>query len=377
MKFKILTGFIFILLFTSCGDKKRSAAGAGAFGRMKATVSAVKVSPASYQITEHFPATLRAKSIVQLRSDVTGYLKAILVPDGAYVKKGQPLYVIDKSRYQAAYNQAKAALQQSQADLAQKKRDLERYQDLLEHDAISRQTVDQAATAVKTSEANLAAAQAALDKAATDLNHATINAPISGELGIVQVKIGDIINAGQTLINTIVDDNPMYVDFVVPQSQISQFTKEGSSEKEYLLQLGDSSLYPEKGKLLTINNVVDPTTGTMQVRLQFPNEKQVLRSGMNATVLVNHPANNALAIPTKAITRTLTETSVYTVDRHNVVQLKRVKPGEQLDSLTIIQKGLTPGDRIVVNGLQKIRPGDTVKVEMAGEAADSNSRQVQ
>lgn len=375
MKFKILTGLILIILLASCGNKKKSAAGPGAFAQGKVTVTAVKVEPETYKITEQFPATLRAKTIVQLRSDVTGYLKEILVPDGAYVRKGQALYVLDKSRYQAAYNQAKAAVQQSQADLSQKKRDLERYQDLLQHDAISKQTVDQASTAVKTSEANLAAAQATLDKASTDLDHATIHAPISGELGIVQVKTGDIINAGQTLINTIVDANPMYVDFDVPQSQISEFTGKGSSAKEYLLQLGDSSFYPEKGKLLTINNVVDPTTGTIQVRLQFPNEKGLLKSGMNALVSMDHLVHKTLAIPTEAITRILAETSIYLVDSQNVVRAKQVEPGQVVGSLTIIEKGLSPGDRVITNGLQKIRPGDTVKVEMAGRVADSSRQQ--
>lgn len=351
-----------VLLLASCSNKNKSAAGAQA-QMPPASVTVYTATPTTYQITESFPATLNANTLVQLRPDVTGYLEAIRVPDGSHVQRGQVLYEIDKSRYQAAYNQAQANLQQAQADLAQKQRDLERYQDLLKHDAIARQVADQAGTAVKTSQANVAAAKAALDKAATDLNHAIIRAPMSGKIGMVQAKVGDIINAGQTVLNTIVNDNPMYADFDIPQARFREFSGENVSNKKYYLQLADSSLYPDPGKLLVINNVVDPSTGTIRVRLEFPNKNGILKSGMNAVVLIEHPTDSdALAIPTKALIQTLSENSVYTVDQNNVVQSKQVTPGAQLDSLMIIEKGLSAGDRVIVNGLQKTRPGDTVKI---------------
>jgi membrane fusion protein (multidrug efflux system) len=347
-----------IAALSSCGGSPAPTAG---MRPPRATVTVYTANPAVYTVTEKFAATLMANSVVQLRPDVTGYLEAIRVKDGSDVRKGQPLYDIDKSRYQAAYNQAQASLQQAKADLAQKQRDLKRYQDLLQHDAIAQQVADQAATAVKTSQANMAAAQASLAKAATDLNHAVLHAPISGKIGIAQVKIGDIINAGQTLVNTIVNDNPIYADFNVPQSDYRFFGKK-SSDIKYHLQLADSSKYNEPGKLLVINNVVDPTTGTIQIRLEFPNTKGLLKSGMNAVVLVSHPSDsNTMAIPTKALIQTLAETSVYTVGSGNVIQSKPVVPGSQLDSLTLV-KGLQPGEKVVINGLQKARPGDTVNV---------------
>lgn len=349
-------------LLASCGSKNKSAAGAQ--GKLPpASVSVYTVEPSSYQITESFPATLEANSMVQLRPDVTGYLEGIRVADGSHVHRGQVLYEIDKSRYQAVYNQAKATLQQAQADLAQKQRDMERYQDLLKHDAIAKQVADQAATAVKTSQANVAAAQAALDKAGTDLNHAIVRSPMNGKIGIVQAKVGDIINAGQTVLNTIVNDNPMYADFSIPQSSIKEFSGKDFDNKKFYLQLADSSKYAEPGKLLVVNNVVDPNTGTIQIRLEFPNKEGLLKSGMNGIILVQHASDsNALAIPTKALIQTLSENSVYTVDQHNVVGAKQVTPGPQLDSLTLIEDGLSPGDKVIIDGLQKTHPGDTVKI---------------
>lgn len=348
-------------VLASCANKNSSA---GMQGKMPpATVSVYTVSPSSYEINEDFPATLEANTMVELRPDVTGYLEAIRVADGSHVHRGQILYEIDKSRYQAAYNQAKAALQQTQATLAQNQQDLKRYQDLLTHDAIARQVVDQANTLVKTDEANVAAAKAALDKAATDLNHAVIRAPMSGKIGIVQAKVGDIINAGQTVLNTIVNDDPMYADINIPQSRLSEFSSKSASGKKFYLKLADSSRYPVNGKLIVINNVVDPTTGTIRLRIEFPNKQGILKSGMNGIILIQHPSDSgALAIPTKAIIQTLSENSVYVVDAHHAVRSEQIIPGPQLDSLTVIEKGLSPGDQVIVDGLQKVHPGDTVNI---------------
>lgn len=362
----IVPAMVTALSLYSCGHG--GSPGANMMGaRGPVPVKTVTVEPASLTVTESFPATLTANNTVELRSDVTGYLEAIIAVDGSWVNKGQPLYKIDESRYQATYNQASAALQQASADLAQKQRDLERYQNLLSHDAISRQTVDQASTAEKTSEASLAAAKAALARAATDLQHAVIRAPVSGKIGIAQVKVGDIVNAGQTLINTIVNDNPIYADFDIPQSRYREFFESyehpQASGRAYFIGFADKSVYPQQGKILLVNNAVDPGTGTLRVRLVFPNKDGELKSGMTAVVLVKHPTTaGQLAVPANAIQQVLSETSVYVVGENNVVQTRAIQAGPQVDSLLIVNAGLKPGDRVVTEGLQRIKPGDTVKV---------------
>lgn len=357
------------LMLTSCHSNEKKSQGMAGM-HIKQTVVAVTVTPAKYIISQHFPATLTANTIVQLRPDVSGYLEAIHVSDGSYVQKGQALYDIDKSRFQAAYNQAQANLQQAQADLAQKQRDLKRYVDLQKHDAIAEQVVDQAGTAVKVSQANVAAAQAALNNAATNLNHSVVHAPISGKIGIAQVKLGDVINSGQTLVNTIVNDDPMYVDFNIPQNDINEFAAASGkgSGLQYLLQMPDGAMYSAPGKMLMMNNMVDPNSGTITVRLEFPNKQHQLQSGMNATVIIKRPtADSALAIPTNALIQTLNETSVYTIGQGNVIEQNRVTPGNALDSLTIINQGLSAGNRVVINGMLKVMPGDTVNVKMENE----------
>ncbi|MBC9934361.1 efflux RND transporter periplasmic adaptor subunit [Chitinophaga qingshengii] len=353
------------LLGTACGGGKKQQQQGAMMGMMKATVVAQEVVPASYTVHTQFPATLMAHDEVAIRSDVTGYLSGIKVKDGSMVKKGQALYEIDKSRYVAAYGQVAASQQQAEADLAQKEKDYERYKTLLDHDAISKQTVDQAYTAMLTSKANLAAAKAAVARAGTDVNHAVIRAPVSGSIGIVQIKVGDIVNAGQTLINTLVNEHPIFADFDVPQASLPQFLRiqKGQGDERFFIKFTSGETYGEQGKIQAINNIVDPQTGTIRVRLVFDNKDSQLKSGMSCVVVMQYstPATQ-VAIPAKAIVQNLSETSVMTLTKDNVVQPVHITPGPMADTMLIVQDGLKAGDRIVVEGVQKVRPGDTVNV---------------
>ncbi|RAJ73515.1 membrane fusion protein (multidrug efflux system) [Chitinophaga dinghuensis] len=355
-----------VVAFSACGGaKKKQQQQAMMMAQMKPTVVPYTVQAGSYTVVEKFPATLTANNIVEIRADVTGFLTAIKVPDGANVQKGQVLYELDRSRYTAVLNQSAASQQQAEADLALKQRDYERYKNLLDHDAISKQTVDQAHTALLTAQANLAAAKAAVARAGTDVNHAMIKAPVSGKIGIVQIKVGDIVNAGQTLINTVVNETPMFVDFDVSQSRVQEFTKlkHNAGDIKFYLQFANGDRYNEPGTIQTINNIVDPTTGTVKVRLTFPNKDRLLTSGMSLVVLMQYatPATQ-VAIPSTAIVQNLSETSVMLLTKDNVVKQQPVVPGAITDTMLLISGGLNAGDRIVAQGMQRLKPGDTVNI---------------
>ncbi|ATL45853.1 efflux transporter periplasmic adaptor subunit [Chitinophaga caeni] len=355
---------IFALFASSCGSKKP--AGAGGRAMPKPTVVATVVKPATYTVTEEFPASLIANHVINLTSDVTGYLKAIRVADGSNVSKGQLLYEIDQSRYAAGVDQSKASLAQAQAQLAQTQLDYDRYKALLEKDATSRQTVDQAETALKTAKANVAAAQAVLDKTNTDLSHSNIRSPMNGKIGIALIRVGDIVNAGQTVINTIVNEEPIYADIDIPQQRYKDFADAlGSNKYQYTLKFSDGSIYPEKGKLLLVNNAVDATTGTIRVRISFTNNKNMLKSGMTAVLQMTYQTQDSqIAIPSKAIKQTLGEIDVFTVDENNVVKINPVSMGAIIDTMQIVNSGLKAGDKVITEGIQKIRPGDTVQVQL-------------
>ncbi|MDR6569883.1 membrane fusion protein, multidrug efflux system [Chitinophaga ginsengisegetis] len=362
-----------MILCVACGNSKKQQQQAAMMGKMKPTVVAAEVVPAVYTVSEKFPATLMAHDIVQLKPDVSGYLEAIRVADGSNVTKGQPLYDIDRSRYAAAYGQVAATQQQAEAELAQRQRDYERYKSLLDHDAISKQTVDQAYTAMLTAQANVAAAKASVTRAGTDVSHAVVRAPVTGKIGIAQIKVGDVINAGQTLINTIVNEHPMFADMDIPQARLPEFLRiqkgQGGDEKFYI-QFGDGTRYGETGKVLTINNIVDPQTGTVRVRLVFENKDNMLKSGMSIVIVMQYgtPATQ-LAIPAKAIIQNLSETSVYTISKDNVVGAQDIVPGPVTDTMQLVTSGLKAGDRIVVEGIQRVKPGDTVNIAGAGAGA--------
>jgi len=345
------------LLLCACGGKQKPAQGP----MPRNTVSTYEVKAASYVVTESFPATLTAHSIVEIRSDVTGFLEAIRAKDGSTVKKGQVLYEVDRSRSLASYDQARASVAQAEADLAQKQRDLERYSNLLKQDAIARQTVEQASTLVKTAEANLAAAKAAQARSGTDISHAVIRAPGNGKIGIALVRVGDLVSAGQTTINTLVNEDPIYADIDLPQNRYAEF-KKGATHRYFISQ--DGTVYPQEGKVLLINNMVDQQTGTIRVRLTFPNKEEILKSGMSAVVQLKYnTSDTAVAIPSKAIVELLGEVKAYVVDQHNVIQQRPIVRGPIIDSLLIVRSGLQAGDRVVVEGIQKIRPGDTVNIK--------------
>ncbi|MRG47492.1 efflux RND transporter periplasmic adaptor subunit [Chitinophaga sp. SYP-B3965] len=346
------------LLLCACGGKQKPAQGP----MPRPTVSTFEVKPATYVVTENFPATLTAHSIVEIRSDVTGFLETIRAQDGSVVSKGQVLYEVDRSRSMASYDQAKASVAQAEADLAQKQRDLERYSNLLKQDAIAKQTVEQASTLVETAKANLAAAKAAQTRSGTDINHAVIRAPVSGKIGIALVRVGDLVSAGQTTINTLVNENPIYADIDLPQNRYAEFRK-GNLQRYYIMQ-DNGEVYPEEGKVLLINNIIDPQTGTIRVRLTFPNKQEALKSGMSAVVQVKYnTADTALAIPSKAIVELLGEVKAYVVDEHNVVQQRPITRGPIIDSMLVIRSGIRAGDRIVVEGIQKVKQGDTVNIK--------------
>ncbi|HEY9259401.1 efflux RND transporter periplasmic adaptor subunit [Chitinophaga sp.] len=360
-----------MILCVACGNSKKQQQQAAMMGKMKATVVAVEVVPAVYTVVEKFPATLLAHDIVELRPDVSGYLEAILVADGSSVTQGQSLYEIDKSRATAAYGQVSATQEQAEADLAQKTRDYERYKYLLDHDAISKQTVDQAYTAMLTSKANLSAARASVARAGTDVNHAIVKAPVTGKIGIVQIKVGDIVNAGQTLINVIVNEHPMFADMDIPQARLPEFLRiqKGEGEEKFFIQFGDGTRYSEEGKVETINNIVDPQTGTVRIRLVFQNKDGMLKSGMSVVAVMQYGTPpTQLGIPAKAIIQNLSETSVYTVSKDNVIGSVDIVPGAITDTMMLVRSGLKAGDRVVVEGIQRVKPGDTVNIAGAAPA---------
>ena len=334
-------------------------------------VNTFTVTEESVTGTDTYPGTVVPLKEVELRPQVSGYITNIYVQDGQRVTKGQRLYEIDQSKYQATYQQAQANLQSAKANLERVQKDLERYERLAESEAIARQQLDYARTNVQTAQAQVAAAQAQVNSASTDLGYATINAPFDGTIGISQVRVGAQVSPGQPLLNTISSTDPIAVDFVINQQEISRFnqlTQGQQPDSLFMIMLNNDKTYPYPGKLIVIDRAIGRQSGTTTVRLQFPNQDRTLIPGMTVNVRVlNEDIGEQVVIPYKSVTEQLGEYFVYVVQGDSVVQ-QNVELGTRFGSSVVVREGLEQGKTIVVEGLQKLRQG--AKVQTGSQQAE-------
>lgn len=325
-----------------------------------------------------YPGVVVALNEVELRAQVGGYITAIYVKDGQRVTKGQKLYEIDRTKYQAAYNSAQANVAVAKANRDKAKKDADRYTKLAQQEAIAKQRVDYALTDLANAESQIAAAKANLASAANDLQRSIIVSPLNGTIGISQVKLGALASPGTTLLNTVSTNDPIAVDIPVNQGEIPRFIqleKNTAAVKDsvFSIQLQDNSIYKRQGRIIAIDRAVDPQTGTIKVRISYPNEGGRLISGMNVNLQVlNKAAGNQLVIPYKAVTEQLGEFNVFVVGDSSKAVPRVIKVGTQVDQNIVVKSGLKKGEVIVVDGVQNVRPGAVVH---AGSAAEANGQQ--
>lgn len=357
--------YMFLMLAAvACKSKQQAPPPANA----PVPVAVVQVSEsgnASYY--DEYPATLVPLNQSEIRPQVTGYITGIHFKDGDKVSKGQKLYTIDQQTYQANYQAALAQVAVQETNLIKAQKDAERYHALDKQDAIAKQQVDYADAALAAAQKQVAAARAQANAVRANVSFATIYAPFSGTIGISQVRLGTSVVAGQSILNTVSTDNPMAVDFVVDQKEIYRFIKlqntKGLIDSTFTLAFGDE-VYPQHGKIQIIDRAVDPQTGAIKVRLVFPNDNQMLKAGMSATVRVLNaaPSRSTLA-PYKAVVEQLGEFFVYVVGDSSKVSQRKVTLGTQIGPNVLIKEGLQPGETIVVEGVQNLREGAAVTTD--------------
>jgi membrane fusion protein, multidrug efflux system len=325
----------------------------------------VKTSNATWY--DEYPATVRALNEVELRAQVNGYITGIHFNEGDRVKKGQRLYSIDQQQSEATYQQALANLSMHEANLAKAQKDVERYRELDKSDAIAKQQVDYAEATYAAAKQQVEAAKATVRSVQTNVRYATIVAPFDGTIGISAVRLGASVTPGQTLLNTISSDNPIGADITVDQKEIFRFMDlraKGTglkSDSTFRLAFGNE-VYPAAGKISVIDRAVDPMTGTIRMRLTFPNPEHTLRAGMSGTLRVlTAPKEKTVLVPYKAINEQLGEFFVYVVDSAKVTQ-RKVALGKQIGPQVIIKTGLKEGETIVTEGVQNLREGSAISV---------------
>ncbi len=365
----LLTALIVSTAFLgqSCGNKENKQAAAQA--QQANAPTPVGMAIATKEIVSGlitYPATVVPLQETEIRAEVSGYVTNIFVTDGAIVSKGQRLYEIDRTRYQAAYDQAKASLEIAKANLARVEKDLQRYQTLAEKDAIAKQTLDYAFTDVNNQKAQVQAAEAALTTARTNVQRSVIIAPFSGTIGISQVRNGALVSAGTSLLNTISSTNPIAVEFQVNEKDIATISKlqHNASNAQLYATLPDGARYENAGHIATIDRAVNSQTGTLKVRASFSNPNNLLRAGMNTTMNIESTSTvEEVVIPYKAIFEQLGVFNVYTVNDSSKVETKQVTLGNKINDKVVIKSGLAGGEKIVVEGVASVRPGASVTAQ--------------
>jgi len=379
------TVFASSLLLAACAKKQPPA-------NTEVPVNLLKVTKKTVLYYDKYPATTAALSQVSLLPQVQGAVTGIFFTEGTHVKKGQKLYTIDERLYKDAYDAAVANLQVSQGTLVQSQQDADRYEYLNKYNAVAKQLYDHAVITLQNAKNAVKSSEQSVKSAKTNLSYSTIYAPFDGTIGLSQVKLGNVVTVGTTVLNTISTDNPMAVDFVINEKQLPKFEKLQSAKKQidslFTILLPDNTLYPTTGKISVIDRAVDSQTGSITVRLVFDNPKGALRAGMSCVVRVhNQDTEPQLVIPSKAVVEQMGEYFVYVAKdtlvnnpkagadsaKKQIKQLradeKKVQVGQTIGANTVIKSGIDVGERVVVDGVQTLH--DNVPITTANKVGPS------
>ncbi len=332
-------------------------------------VSTQVVTPQAATVTEDYVAQTEAVNTVEIRPRVGGVLEKQVPIEGERLKTGELLFVIDQQPYIAALAQAKAALAQSEAALVQSQRDLGRAKSLSEIDAVSQQELD---AAVAKNDANLAsvdASRAGVRTAELNLGYTTISSPIDGVMGRAQLRLGGLVTANTSLLTTLYQTDRMYINFSISEQRMLTMQRQlgraanqdSATAPPFRIFLADGSEYTQRPRLNFIDPAVDQRTGTLAMRLEVDNPQQLLHAGQFARVQVAAAQlSDAIVLPQRAIQDLQGKNYVWTVDAEGKAQQRDVQMGPRIGNGWQVQQGLKAGDVVIVDGVQRLKPGTPV-----------------
>jgi membrane fusion protein (multidrug efflux system) len=339
----------------------------------------VKTQPVT--LTTELPGRTSPYLTSDVRPQVNGIVKARLFKEGGDVRVGQPLYQIDPAPYRASFDQAKAQLLSAQANLATLKLKAERYADLVKINAVAKQDYDDAEAAYKQAVATVAQNQAAVESAKINLDYTRVAAPISGRIGRSLVTPGALVTSGQTTaLATIQTLDPIYVDVTQSADQLlalkraiagGQLTGAGPSSARVKLLLQDGTPYPVEGTLKFSEVTVDQSTGSVTLRAVFPNPNRLLLPGLYVrAVIVQGLQPQGILAPQAAVSRNEKgQATAFVVGPQNQAEPRILKTGQAIGDAWLVTGGLRPGDKLITEGLMKVRPGAPLKPVPAGAAS--------
>jgi membrane fusion protein, multidrug efflux system len=358
---------ITVLLLSSCGDDKKTTHTAAA----PQTLSELTLGPRSTTIYNDFPATIEGIEIVQLRPMVDGYLEKIYAPEGANVTKGQLLFKIENPMYDQAVITAKAGVQSAEANVAAAKMNVEKVRPLVEKDIVSKYELESAQFTLQSQQAALDQANATLRNAETNVGYTTLRSPITGVMGSIPYKIGDLISSTTSNpLTSLARIDQVYAYFALSEKQLLNLSNRvpGATLQDKLdhlpqvsLVLADGSAYPQKGKLETASGFISTGTGTVSLKAQFSNPTGLIRSGASTVVRIPRTIDTALLVPQSATYELQDKRFVYLLIANNkVISMPITSTPTNDGKYLVVSAGVKRGDKILLNGFN-LKDSTTVK----------------
>lgn len=357
---KILYGCVLLALASGCNSKEEP---------LPPVVVVEKPSKQDVHIYGEYVGRIRASQFVELHARVEGYLESMLFEEGKYVEKGEPLFVINQAQYKARLEKAKAQLKKDEALAAKASRDVERLRPLYEQHAASQLDLDNATAALENAEANIAMSKADLDEAQLELSYTVITSPMSGYISERYVDIGTLVGpSGQSKLAAVVKSDTVLVDFKMTaldylraerrNVKFGETDENRSWQPTVTVTLADDSEYPIQGIVDFADPLVDPETGTFGVRAELPNPKNTLLPGQFTKVkLLLDVREGAIVVPRKALVIEKGGAFVYVVRKDSIAEKRFVQTGPEVKDNVVIERGLSPNERVVVEGYHKLQPG--------------------
>jgi len=346
---------------------------------MPVTVEIIASKP--IQIWNDYSARLEAVNFAQIRPQVSGTISEVRFQDGQHVEQGDILYVIDVRPYEAAVNQAEAELNVSKNQSSLTWKELKRARELIKSDAISKRILDERNSAHSVAAASVKAAQARLDRAKIDLDYAYIKAPISGRIGRAEIKVGNLVEAGPgaPILTSIVSTQGIYADFEVDEQSYLKYVHSSARDRAeenkipVKMRLGSDD-HEYHGSIYSFDNQINVASGTIRARALFTNDDGRLLPGMFASVRMGTPSSqDQILVSERAIGTDQDRKFVYVVNDQNTVEYREVTIGESIAGERVINSGLNSGDRMVTDGIIRIRPGMLVDPKIAQVTLESSA----
>lgn len=365
------------LLLCSCSQKENK----NQTAEEEYAVDVVKT--ASTSLTKSYPATLKGQEVSDIAAKVSGHIVKVYVQEGATVRKGQALFAIDPTQYQAAVQQAAAAVKVVQTSISTQKLTLENKKMLHDKQIISDYDYQLAQNQLATLEAQLSQAQATYNAAKDQLSFCTVTSPANGVIGEIPLRVGALVGPSMpTPLTTVANTSTMFAYFSMSEKDLLEMSRQHGSKDaavkafpQVQLKLVDGTLYDYSGTVQAISGVIQNATGSVQIRADFQNPQNILRSGGTATIVIPNQMSDALMVPQKATWAVQDKRFVYILDKDNVAHTTEITVLPEHDGTNyVVTSGLKEGDRIVIEGVAKLKDGTKIKPITAAQSADKQKK---